>query len=423
MNIAESLGKNGAISLRGWIQELRDLKKIRFIVLRDKTGILQVLLKDESDELKKMFESLTKEDYIEVKGKLVDSQQAKLGKEMIPEKIKIISKSEQPFPIDISGKIESNLDTQLDWHFLYMRNQKIIRIFQLQSELVKYMSKFLDKNKFTKIFSSKLVGAPTEGGADYFEVKYFDKKAYLAQSPQFYKELALASGLDKVYEVGMAYRAEPHNTSRHLCEYVSFDFEMACTNMEHVMKTEEKMLKNLFSELNKSNAGIFKEYNVSLEFPKKIPRVKFEAAKEIAEKMGVKTEEGDLTHAGERALGDWAKKEHNSDFVFLTHFPFKEKVFYAKKKGKDSLSFDLLYKGVEITSGGIREENFEKRAKNAKAKGLDPAQFDHLRFFKYGMPPHGGLAIGIERFTQLMLNLENIREASLTPRDPARLTP
>jgi len=424
MYIVDALKSKDKVSIRGWAAELRDLKKVKFIVLSDKTGRAQVLLKDAKQELNDEFSKLTKEDYIEVSGKFVENPQAMNGKELIPDSIKIISKSEQPFPIDLSGKIETGLDKRIDWRFLDMRKPQVLAVFQLQNELIKSMVDFMHKEGFNRIFSSKIVGAPTEGGTEYFEMKYFDRKAYLAQSPQFYKELALLSGLDKVYEIGMVYRAEPHHTSRHLCEYVSFDYEMVADSMEEVMSIEEKMLRYTFEQLNKNCKPILDMYKTKLLFPKSIPRVHFNDAVKIVEKMGIKTEPGDLTPAGERALCEWSKKEHDSEFVFLAYFPWKHKIFYAKKKGKvDAESFDLLYRGIEITTGGRREENPEQRAKQMKEKGLDPAQFDHLRFTKYGNPPHGGLAIGVERLTCQILGLENVREASLTPRDPTRLTP
>jgi nondiscriminating aspartyl-tRNA synthetase len=422
MYIIDVLKSKENIKLRGWVQELRDLGKVKFIVLRDKTGILQIVVKGE--EISFSFKELSKEDYVEISGKLIDSKQAPNGKELIPDAIKVISKSEQPTPIDLSEKIETGLDKRIDWRFLDMRKPKSIAIFQLQSELIKNMVDFMHSKGFTRIFSSKIVGSPTEGGTEYFPIVYFDREAFLAQSPQFYKELSLMSGLDRVYEIGMVYRAEPHHTSRHLCEYVSFDYEMVADTMEEIMSMEEELLRHTFEKIKKDCKNILELYNIKLEFPKSIPRVHFNDAVKIVEKMGVKTEPGDLTPAGERALSEWTKKEKKSDFVFLYGFPWKHKVFYAKKMPNgDAESFDLLYKGLEITSGGRREENAIMRIKNMKEKGLKPEQFDHLRFFKYSVPPHGGLAIGIERFTQLILNLENIREASLTPRDPTRLTP
>ena len=409
-------------NVTGWVEEFRDLKKIKFIILRDATGTLQITL-PKSKVPPHIFDiALSKGSYITAKGEMAKSKEARGGKEMIPEAIKVVSNAETPLPIDISGKIETDLSKRIDWRFIDMRRPKVLEIFRLQSWIANFLSNHCSKNNFTRIFSSKLVGAPTEGGTEYFKVKYFDKDAFLAQSPQFYKEMSLASGLNKVYEIGSVYRAELHHTTRHLCEYTSFDTEMVCEDMGDLMEFEENMLRQLFSEL-KNKKEIAEHYDIDLSFPNSIPIIEFSKAKEIVEKMGVKTEEGDLTHAGEKALCEWVKKEHNSDFVFLTYFPFEHAVFYAKRDGKNAMSFDLLYKGMEITTGGIREENYEKRKAQMIEKGLNPATFDHLRFFKYGMPPHGGLAIGLERLTMQILGLENIRDASLTPRDPERLTP
>ncbi len=409
------------VALAGWVENYRDLKKIKFIILRDGSGTLQVTLPKSKVSEEVFSVEPSQESYIYVKGTMVDNKEARGGKELIPSEIKILSAAESPLPIDISGKIETDLSKRMDWRFIDIRNPKTNSIFRLQSKIINILSRFCERNNFVRINTSKLVGVPTEGGTEYFEVSYFDRKAYLAQSPQFYKELALSGGLEKVYEIGNVYRAELHHTVRHLCEYDSFDVEWITDSLNDLMDFEEKMLKNLFEQIKDESA--IKKFSVSLDFPNEIPRIKFEDAKKIVEEMGVQTEDGDLTHAGEKALCEWAKREHNSDFVFLTHFPFKHKVFYAKKDGKDSLSFDLLYKGMEITTGGLREENFEKRKAQMIEKGLNPDTFDHLRFFKYGIPPHGGFAIGIERLTMNILNLENIREASLTPRDPERLTP
>jgi nondiscriminating aspartyl-tRNA synthetase len=409
------------VAVAGWVESYRKLSKIKFIILRDRSGTLQVTIPKAKVPEEVFSIDLIPESYIFVRGTMVENSEARGGKELIPTEIRVLANSQTPLPIDISGKIETDLSKRLDWRFIDMRNSKVLEIFKLQSKIINTLSRFCEDNGFIRINSSKLVGVPTEGGTEYFEVKYFDKKAYLAQSPQFYKELALSGGLEKVYEIGNVYRAELHHTIRHLCEYNSFDTEWITDSMDELMDFEEKMLRHLFDSIKNERA--IKMYGANLSFPEKIPRIKFKDAKEIVESMGVKTEEGDLTHAGEKALCEWAKKEHNSDFVFLTHFPFKHKVFYAKKEGEDALAFDLLYKGMEITTGGLREENYEKRKAQMIEKGLNPETFDHLRFFKYGMPPHGGFAIGIERLTMLILGLQNIREASLTPRDPERLIP
>jgi aspartyl/asparaginyl-tRNA synthetase len=412
VSIKEAFKKKDTV-VAGWVQDFRPLAKIKFIILRDETGTLQIALPSKN----KLFKvDIPAESYILVKGEMVPNKEARGGKELVPSDIQILSQAEHPIPIDISGKIETSLDKRVDWKFLDMRRPEVQFTFKLQSDLVNFMTEFLNKKGFTRIFSSKIVGSPTEGGAEYFPVEYFKKKAFLAQSPQFYKELSLLGGMEKVYEIGTVYRAEPHHTPRHLCEYISFDMEMISDSMEQIMNLEEDMLRDLFKNINT-------KYNLKLQFPKKIPVLTFSEAKKIVEKMKVKTDPDDLSPEGERAICEYAQKKFKSEFCFITEYPWKHKVFYAKRKNSDSESFDLLYRGLEITTGGLREENYEKRLKNAKDKGFDPKQFDHLRFFKYGMPPHGGLAIGIERLTQQILGLENIREASMTPRDPDRTTP
>ena len=397
--------------LAGWVKEIRSFGKLKFIILRDKTGTAQItLLKDKTE--KKLFditEKLTKESVIAVGGIVKQNKQAPGGFEIIPRDIEIISLSEAPVPLDISGKIESSLDKRVDWRFIDMRPNT--EIFNFQSRLVKHLCDFMHSKGFTRIFTSKMVDAPTEGGAEFFKIDYFDKSAYLAQSPQFYKESVLASGLDRVFEISQVYRAEPHFTSRHLCEYVSFDFEIAFIDgQKDVMKVQEDLLRYTFKKMK-------------FKFPKDIPFITFTKALETVKKMGVKTEKNDLTPAGERAICDWAGKKYGSEFIFVTEFPWNAKPFYVMRKGNVTKSFDLLYRGSEITTGGQREHRYDERVKNCKDKGLNPKDFDHLRFFKYGMPPHGGLGMGIERLTQAMLKLENIREVTLLPRDPNRLKP
>jgi len=362
------------VKLAGFVEHIRVIGKLKFLVLRDKKGKIQITTRDE--KLGKIIESLTKESFICVKGKV----------RLNPE------------------------------------------IFILEGKIVEYLEDFCRENDFTRIFTSRITSAATEGGADYFKVRYFDRDAYLAQSPQLYKESILASGIDKVYEVGFVYRAEPHHTTRHLCEYVSFDIEMVCRSLEELLELETNMLRFLFEKLKSDEEArqILAMYNQTLNFPSRIPRFTFEEANKILTKLGIETSDEDISPAGEKALCDYVKREFNSEFVFITHYPFKAKPFYIMRCETNSelcLAFDLLFRGLEITSGGIREHRYEKRVENILAKGLDPKQYDHLRFFKYGMPPHGGFAIGIERLTMLILGLKNIRETSLLPRDPKRLTP
>lgn len=413
-------------SIAGWVQEKRDFGNLKFMVIRDRTGEMQVTLSKKTcpEEIFKNFDSITKESVVRVSGEIVKSEKAPNGKELIPTQVEVLSKSEQPVPIDISGKIESNLDTRIDWRFIDMRRKENLAVFQLEGKILEACTEFFNKNGFTQIATSRIVCAPTEGGTEYFPIVYFNKEAFLAQSPQFYKEIALASGLDRVCDMGLVYRAEPHHTPRHLCEYFSIDFEMAfIDSMLDVMHMEEKALAYIFKKLAKEK-WIFDLYKTKIPKIKNTPMVTLKEAKEIVEAMGVKTEESDLTSEGEKALGEWALKKKKSRFVFLTRFPWSSKPFYVMKANDGtSESFDLIMDGIEITSGGQREHRYDERVNNCRAKGLNPESFDHLRFFKYGIPPHGGLAIGLERLTCKLLGLKNVREASLLPRDPDRLTP
>ncbi len=412
------------VRIAGWVERIRVLGKIAFLVLRDRYGRMQVTTKD--PEMIKRLKEVTLESFISVSGEVKLNKEARNGFEIFPTEIEIISKAHVPLPLDLSGKIESTLKKRLDWRFIDLRQERQFKIFLLQSEIVHILEEFMWKNGFIRVFTSRLTNVPTEGGADYFLVKYFDKNAYLVQSPQLYKESVLASGYDRVYDLGFVYRAEPHHTPRHLCEYASFDLEMVTDSMEEIMGFEEEMIRHLFKELKKRVPDILSFFNARIEIPKKIPRLTLEEINKILEKKGVETEEDDLTPQGEKVICEYAKEKWNSEFVFVTEFPFATKPFYVLRKADDpskAWSFDLLYRGLEITTGGLREHRYEERVKNIKEKGLDPKQFYHLNFFKYGMPPHGGLAIGIERLTMKILGLENVREAALLPRDPDRLIP
>jgi len=419
-------GKTAKIA--GWVHDKRDIGKLIFLVLRDREGTVQVTAK-KGDASKSVFDTIkkvSKESFVKIEGKAVKNDRAPGGVEISPSKFEVIAEADSPLPLEISGKIDSNLDKRLDWKFLDMRRKEVRDIFKLQGKIVKLLDDFMEDHEVVRIFSSRLTGAPTEGGTEYFPLIYFNKEAFLAQSPQFYKEAALASGLDKVYEIGFVYRAEPHHTTRHLCEYVSYDYEMVCESMDEVMDYEEKLIQYIFKRLNKEGKDILDEYKVKLELPKKIPRIPVAEAVKIAKKKGVKTDSHDLSPAAERAVCDHFKKKNGSSLVFIIDYKWKDKPFYVMKQKKDSklaYSFDLLYEGQEITTGGQREHRYEQLAKQIKERGLKLEDYDHIRFFKYGMPPHGGLGIGLERLVSRILGLENIREASLTPRDPSRLTP
>ena len=340
-----------------------------------------------------------------------------------------INNSINELPIEVNKeRLECNLDTMLSNRVLSLRHPKVNAIFKVQNEIVDGFREFLNSEGFTEIRTSKIVKEGAEGGADLFEVKYFENKAYLATSPQFYKQMMVAAGFERVYEIGHVYRAEEHNTNRHLNEYVSMDLEMGFINDEKdIMNLEEQMLKYILNKLNIKCKEYFELLEVSIpEIEESIPRIDFKEALNILKEEYNKSDlEGDLDPEGEKLIYKYVKEKYNSEFVLLTNYPRKKRPMYTMPLGeKGTHSFDLLFKGVEITTGGQRIHEYEKLIENIRYKSLNPEEYEsYLDVFKYGMPKHGGLAIGLERITAKLLNLENIREATLFTRDRKRLIP
>ncbi len=419
--------ENKEVVISGHIEEKRDIGKLLFLILRDRTSSVQVIFKksDVEEEIFNIAKKVPKESYVKIKGRVIKNEKAPNGYEIKASLIDVLSPAETPLPIDLSGKIETSLDKRLDWRFLDLRRHEVMNVFLFESKIVWLLEEYVRKNGFVRVFFSRLTGEATEGGADYFPVLYFDKEAFLAQSPQLYKESILASGIDKVYDLGFVYRAEPHHTTRHLTEFMSFDVEFVTDDMEDVLKLQENMFNYAINKLHEE--GYFDKFSTSIAIKEKFPRIRFEEAQEIVRSYGVEVEKYDLTPEGERKIGEYAKETYDCDFVFITHYPFEKKPFYLMREEDNpfiTLSFDLLFRGLEITSGGLREHRYEQRVRNIEDKGLDPKAFEnHLRFWKYGMPPHGGFGLGIERLVEKFLNLDNVREATLLPRDPDRLMP
>jgi nondiscriminating aspartyl-tRNA synthetase len=379
-----------------------------------------------------MLSELSTESVVSFTGRIKKEERAPLGAEMLAEKVEVISPVTEEIPVELNKKeLRANLDTLLDYRPLTLRNPEQRAIFKIQSELIKAFRNFLVDEDFTEIHSSKIVESGLEtGGAEMFEVKWFKDKAFLSQSPQMYKQI-MVGVYERVFETAFAYRAEKHSTGRHLNEYLSLDLEMGfIESHEDVMQLEEKMLGYIINHLAKNcqNELTLLEANLP-KVPSKFPRLKLIEAQEILEKefkekcLG----EPDLDPNQERLICEYAEKKWNSEFVFITHYPSKKRPFYAydnPKNPKETLSFDLMFRGIEVTTGGQRLHLYEDYLKKMKDRGLDPEGFsDYLSVFKYGMPPHGGLAIGAERLTIKLLGLENVREASLFPRDINRLKP
>lgn len=416
---------NKKVMIQGFVHRIRKLKSISFIILRDRTGFVQCVADNNSFDVS----SLKLESVIEINGEVKTGKNAFNNFEVVIEKMNIINSVKCELPIELNKEdLDINLETMLNNRVLSLRHQKVNAIFKIQNIIVRSFREFLDKEGFTEIFTPKLVSEGAEGGTEVFKLKYFEKEAYLAQSPQFYKQMMVGAGFERVFEVAHVYRAEEHNTSRHLNEYVSMDFEMGFIENENdVMDMEENLLKFILQNI-KGEAEIYLNI-LDVKIPtinKTIPRMKFNDAIELLKSEYNKNDlEGDLDPEAEKLLGKYVKENLDSDFVFLTHYPRKKRPMYTMPCGvSETNSFDLLFRGLEITTGGQRIHNYDELIKNIEYKGLTPKDYEsYTEVFKYGMPKHGGLAIGLERITAQLLGLENVREATLITRDRTRLTP
>ena len=419
--IEQSFKKDGEIEVCGWVHDARDLGKIRFIVLRDITGKIQItgLEKETKKDIFELMKSVPRESVINVKGKLKKSKQAPGGKEIFPSEIKIIARAEHPLPVDVSDHSKTELPKRLDYRFLDLHREKIQAIFKIQSTISSsFREHFLNK-EFIEFQPPSIISSASEGGTALFPAQYFEKKAFLAQSPQLYKQM-VACSMEKVFTITPVWRAEKHNTVRHLNECRQMDIEMAFADQMTVMNQVEAVVKYIVEQIIKKNDKELKILGVTL----KVPKVKYISYEETIKLLNVKFGE-DLTPENEREL----ERKFPDTIVFVHSWPSSIKPFYIMPKSQDpnaklSEGFDAIYKGVEITSGGQRIHIPELLEKRLKAKGLNPKDFKHyIDSFKYGAPMHGGWSIGLERLTHALLSLDNIREACMFPRDRDRLTP
>lgn len=418
------IGQN--VTVCGFVNTVRNQGGIKFILLRDHTGYLQNVVLKSNVKAFELTSNLTNESVIKITGLLKEERQAPTGYEVLVEEIEVLSESEAELPIPVNqDKIidETEVSKRFDYRWLDLRDPEKLKIFRVWTSLEEGFRKAYRENDFIQIYTPSLVGASTEGGTEVFEVKYFDRKAYLAQSPQFYKQMAMSAGFDRVFISNPMFRAEPSFTTRHLTEFTMWDFEMSYVDSHHdVMDMEEKLLISGFKQINE-------DLNLGLDVPvSPFPRIKFEDAKKILKARGVTSDkEGDLAPEEEREICKYAKEEFNSDFVFIMDYLYSERPFYSKKhedNPKLSKSFDLLYKGIEVTSGAQREHRADVLKEQIKEKGLDVTQFeDYISFFKFGCPPHGGAGIGPGRIIMQMLNLSSVKEATYLTRDVKRLTP
>jgi len=420
------------IRVSGWVWELKDLGGIKFLWLRDRDGIVQITApkKKVNPDVFKLIPTLNAEDVVAVEGIVNFTPKAKLGFEILPEKMEVLSRAETPLPLDPTGKVKAELDTRLDNRFMDVRRPEVMAVFKIRSSVFKAVRDFFHENGFVEIHTPKIIATATEGGTELFPMKYFERDAFLAQSPQLYKQILMASGLDRVYEIAPIFRAEEHNTTRHLNEAWSIDAEMAfIENEEEVMGLLEGLIARTIDYVREHNARELEVLNFELEEPKlPFPRLSYDRALEILADLGKTMEWGeDIDTEGERLLGRYMMENENAPLYFLHKYPSEAKPFYIMKyddKPEICKAFDLEYRGVEITSGGQREHRAEVLVEQIREKGLNPENFEfYLRTFRYGMPPHGGFGLGAERLVKQMLDLPNIREVILFPRDRKRLTP
>jgi nondiscriminating aspartyl-tRNA synthetase len=417
------------VEVHGHVQSLRRLGNLAFVQVRDRSGTLQVVV--EEAELLKRLESVYHEAPVIISGTLVSHPQSQQC-ELKATEITALAKSPQSLPVEISktSKMDSlSIGTMLDYRPLTLRNEKVRAIFKIEAELCKAFRAFLGSEGFTEIHSPKLVSTGTEGGAALFAVDYFGKQAYLAQSPQFYKQM-MVGVFERVFEIGPVYRAEEHDTTRHLNEYISMDFEMGFIESEQdLMRMQTELLKSMFAHLRETCERELAMFSASVPEITAIPQIELAQALELLStsyKWQAQKGTLDLDPEGERILCEHFARETGCPMVYVTRYPWEVRPFYAKPLAgsKLSLSFDLLLSGLEITTGGQRIHEYDELVGSIESRGLKPESFsDYLQCFRYGMPPHGGLAIGLERLAKQLLGLSNVKLASLFPRDRNRLTP
>jgi nondiscriminating aspartyl-tRNA synthetase len=422
----------GQATISGWVSVVRDLGNVKFVILRDFYGIAQVTLKKGAvrDQLLDSVGKLNPEDVVTVQGSIVLRSNAPGGFELIPAELEVVSRSEPSLPVDISGKIESNLDVRLDWRVLDLRRQEVAAIFRIESKAVGAMQDYLEGKGFLHVFTPCLMGAASESGAEVFPVVYFEREAFLRQDPQLHRQLLIASGFDRLYDLGPNWRAEPSHTPRHICEHRACAAEFAFMEDESdMMRCEEDFVAYVLKRVADECEDDLKRLGKTVVQPKTpFPELRFPEVYEILAEAGKQVEFGeDYDRESEQVLASFVKREYDSDFFFVNRFPFAAKPFYVMRVEDDpqwARSVDLIYKGLEQSSGGQREHRYERIISQIREKGMNPENLEWFtKFFRYGVPPHGGFCLGVERLIMQLLDLGNVREAALFPRAPERLFP
>jgi len=418
------------VTIEGWVQEVRALGGISFVIVRDRYGVVQVAVpkKKVPPELFTAMSSLTRESVARITGVVKKSDQAKAGFEIVPISMEVTSPAQSPLPMGVVDKVSVEPETRFDHRFMDLRKPEIRAVFEIKSIALKLIDEYLLKNGFVEVFTPKIVASGAEGGATLFNIDYFGRKAYLAQSPQLYKQMLMSTGLDRVFEIGPAFRAEPSDTIRHVSEFISFDAEMAhISSMRDVLDVLEGCVQYTVEGVAKEAGEHLNRLGTRIRIPKTpYPMITYTEALQKVQGLGMDLKMGDdLGTEGEKVLGQIMSVE-GYDVYWIVEYPEEAKPFYIMEKDGTpfSYSFDLDYCGQEIASGGQREHRFDRLVQRFEKKGLDPEAFRfYTNAFAFGMPPHGGWGLGVERLVQKMLGLPNIRETILFPRDRNRLTP
>lgn len=421
------------ITIEGFVDNIRILQYVDFLIIRDTTGKVQVTIeKNTSNEfLTKIVSTITPESTVKITGILHKNDKVKLNNmELIPTNITVTSKCLEELPLNYKDSKSAAIDTRLNYRFLDLRSEKNILMFKVQTCMINAMREFVVKNNFTEIHTPKIISTASESGSEVFEVNYFGRKAYLAQSPQFYKQMAMCAGFEKVFEIAPAFRAEKSNSYRHTTDFTSFDIEMSyLNNLDELMDFEENLfIAGLKAVKEKYGKEIKELFNVEVIVPTKpFPRIKLEELYKILEKeYGYKMnyeDVGDMNAESEKLASKYVKEKYDHEFVFITDFSAKKRAFYHKRENGIPQGADLIWKGCETTTLALRENNYETLCKQAKEKGLDQDVKFYLEFFKYGCPPHGGFAIGVDRITMLLLETGSLKETMFIFRGPSRLEP
>ena len=419
------------VMIAGWVHDTRLLGKINFLLLRDKDGIVQVTASKDKvpEKVLDLFKKLHQEDVVAVQGKVVKSKVSKVGIEVIPDKIEVVNKSAVPLPLDPRWVTPANLDTRLDWRPLDLRRMENLAIFRIQAKIVEGMEEYLRKNGFLQVFTPAIIGGVSEGGADVFKINHFGKEAFLRQDPQLHRQLLMVAGFDRIFDIGPNWRAEPSDTPYHLTEHRGIAPEFVLNDEADTMRMEEETIVYAIKKVIKECGDELQKLGKKIKAPKTpFPELRFPKIYDILKEHGKNLPFGsDLDRESEKILAAHVKEKFKHDFFFVNRFPSKVKPFYVMRVDENpewARSVDLIFKGMEQSSGGQREHRYEKIIDQLKEKKINLENMKWFtEVFRYGVAPHGGFCIGIERFTMKLLDLPNIKEAVLFPRYVTRILP